>query len=351
MANFCCFINSNINFGFCGDLSVNYILETTPVYRSIFTGFGAWCHNDFSHTDSWSCYLSTATLNEIENAVQEVRQTGRDLKSVMEKKFSIPSFEKEAIKVLQNLKTGSGFSVLQGLPAEKYTNDEICMVYWSLSNFLGTVLVQNLQGDRLYSVFDKGYSQDDLISKSGVRGTQSRASLAPHTDSAPLFRNQSVDIVGMFVLEPAKAGGDSLLISAQTLHNIILEKSPELLERLYQPYYFDRRAELQPGEMPKTLLAPIFSYKKYLRIRYSKVRVLKGYEAENLPMDSRTTESIEEIENLMKQEQISVSFRLNRGDMLFVNNCFILHGRTSFEDGPHSQKKRKLMRIWLSLTF
>ncbi|MBE9108125.1 TauD/TfdA family dioxygenase [Nodosilinea sp. LEGE 07298] len=330
---------------------MKYILETTPVYRSIFTGFGVWCHRNFPHADSWNYHLSPATLNEIYNAVQEVRQTGRNLESVIEESFSIPSFEEEAIKVLQELKTGCGFLVLQGLPAEKYTDDEICMVYWSLSNFLGTVLVQNIQGDRLYSVFDKGYSQDDLISKSGVRGTQSRAPLAPHTDSAPLFRNQSVDVVGMFVLKPAKTGGDSLLISAKTLHNIILEKSPELLERLYQSYYFDRRAELQPGETPETLLAPIFSYKNCLSVRYSKIRIFKGYEAENLPIDSVTLESIGVIEYLIKQDKIAISLQLNRGEMLLVNNYSILHGRTAFEDDPQPEKKRRLMRIWLSSTF
>lgn len=329
---------------------MKYTLKTTPVYQLMFTGLGAWCRNSFSQIDRWNYHLNSVTLSEIEDAVQEIRRTGRNLQSVMERSFLIPSFKKEAIEVLQELKTGCGFVVLQGLPAEKYTNDEICMVYWSLSNFLGTVLVQNIQEDRLYSVFDKGYSQEDLVSKSGVRGTQTRAPLDLHTDSAPLFRNQCVDVVGMFILRPAKNGGDSLLISAQTLHNSILRRSPELLERLYQPYYFDRRAELKPGETPITLQAPIFSYENCLRIRYSKVRIFKGYEARNLPIDSSVIESIEMLESVIIQDQLTINLQLNRGDMLLVNNHFVLHGRTAFEDDSHPENRRCLMRIWLSFT-
>ena len=323
-------------------------LETTPIYQLMIAGSGAWSRNSFVQSNNWSYCLNPVILNEIDNAVQEVRRNAKTLHNVMEKSFFISSFKEAAIKVLQELKTGCGFVVLQGLPAEKYTDDEICMVYWSLSHFLGIRLVQNLQEDRLYSVFDKGYSQDDLASKSGVRGTQTRAPLDLHTDSAPLFRNQSLDVVAKFFVRPAQNGGDSLLISAQALHNIILEKFPKLLERLYQPYYFDRRAELQPGESPITLLAPIFSYQDYLRIRYSKIRILKGYEAEGLPIDSSVTESIEMLESVIQQNHLIMNLQLNRGEMLLVNNHFVLHGRTAFEDDLHPEKKRHLMRIWLS---
>ena len=46
------------------------------------------------------------------------------------------------------------------------------------------------------------------------------------------------------------AGGATGIVSAQTVHNILLEERPDCLKRLYEPYYFDRRAELRPGESP-----------------------------------------------------------------------------------------------------
>ena len=40
---------------------------------------------------------------------------------------------------------------------------------------------------------------------------------------------------------------------------------------------------------------------------------------------------------------------LEPGDLQFLNNRLVLHGRTSFEDYPELERKRHLLRVWLKM--
>ena len=49
----------------------------------------------------------------------------------------------------------------------------------------------------------------------------------------------------------------------------------------------------------------------------------------------------------MRRPNLPVTFQMQRGDMQFVNNQFILHSRTEYEDYPEPERKRHYMRLWL----
>lgn len=335
--------------GLLSQSHLNNFSLTTPAYKATITGRGVWCRSNFPNPENWSYHLKPETLSEIKNAVQEIRKQRKDLLAVTTEVFPIPSFANDAANLLKELKTGRGFVVLEGLPIDQYTYEEICTIYWAISTFFGTTLIQNVEGDLLYSVQDKGYSQEAHLSNHKIRGADTGGSLNFHTDSAPAFQGDTPDIFGLLVLQAAKSGGESRLISAQTLHNIILEEHPEYLERLYAPYHFDRRAELNPGELP-TFLAPIFTYDNCLSIRYANLYILKGYEASGIPLTPADKEPIDFIQSVLQREELAVVFKLKRGDILFINNRSILHGRTTFEDYPEPERKRHLIRIWLKNT-
>ena len=40
---------------------------------------------------------------------------------------------------------------------------------------------------------------------------------------------------------------------------------------------------------------------------------------------------------------------LEPGDMQFVHNHSLLHDRTGFEDWPEAERRRHLLRLWLSV--
>jgi hypothetical protein len=39
---------------------------------------------------------------------------------------------------------------------------------------------------------------------------------------------------------------------------------------------------------------------------------------------------------------------MERGDLLFINNRFLCHNRTGFENHPHIEKARTLVRTWIN---
>jgi hypothetical protein len=97
-------------------------------------------------------------------------------------------------------------------------------------------------------------------------------------------------------------------------------------------------------------LAPIFTYDHCLSIRYANLYILKGYEAEGIALTSADNEPLDFLQSVLQREELAVVFKLEQGDMLFVNNRSILHGRTTFEDYPEPERKRHLIRMWLKNT-
>ena len=47
---------------------------------------------------------------------------------------------------------------------------------------------------------------------------------------------------------PGDEGGISRIVSLASAHNRMRHRHPELLDRLYQPFYFDRQREHAPGD-------------------------------------------------------------------------------------------------------
>ena len=147
-------------------------------------------------------------------------------------------------------------------------------------------------------------------------------------------------------MQTAKSGGLTAIVSAQTLHNILREERPDCLRRLYAPYYFDRRAELRPGESP-TLHAPVFTCGDALTIRYFRFNLMRGHETAGSPLTPADSEAIDMLESVYRREELSVSFPMDRGDIQFVNNRFVLHSRTAFEDHAEPGRRRNLLRLWM----
>ena len=125
------------------------------------------------------------------------------------------------------------------------------ILYWGLGSHLGRPVPQKVDGGLLYSVRDEGYNLERDFGAAGVRTSKTTAGFNFHTDSPSLLAGYTPDIVCLLALQSAKSGGESAILSANTVHNILLVERPEYLERLYAPYHVDRRAELPPASRPR----------------------------------------------------------------------------------------------------
>lgn len=260
--------------------------------------------------------------------------------------FSPSSLAADAAAIRRELLHGRGFVVVRGLPIERCSAEEAKLLYQNLGMHLGRLLQQNVRGERLYEVRDEGYKIERDYGAVGVRFSKTAEGLHFHTDSAPALMGDTPDFVGLLALQTAKSGGSTRLVSALTLHNVMRAERPDLLARLYQPYHFDRRAELRPGE-PTTLWAPVFSYSGSQQVRYFRFYIPKGHEIAGEPLSPQDVEALDYMESVMNREELQASFDMRRGDMQFVNNNFILHSRTAFEDHPEPELRRRFVRLWL----
>ena len=321
-------------------------IPPTPVHKALMTGPGAWRRSDFSGPADWGYCLKPETLDELDQAVRRACDRGKDISILTAEDFPVPSFQHDAVKLRREVLHGRGFVVVKGLPIDRYTEEEASMIYWGIGTFFGATLPQNVKGDRLYSVRDEGQNISKDYGTVGVRFSKTTVGLQFHTDSAPMFQRHTPDIVALFALQTAKSGGSTALVSAQTLHNIILERRPDYLERLYCGYHFDRRAELKPGESP-TLFAPIFTFDGCLKIRHFPFYIHKAPEITGIALTAADIEPLEFLDSVCQREGLTVTFDMEPGDMQFVSNTFILHSRTAYEDYPEPERRRHLVRLWL----
>ncbi|MEO7652328.1 MAG: TauD/TfdA family dioxygenase [Bryobacteraceae bacterium] len=323
------------------------VLHSAP-YQEPFSGAEAWRGSDFEEPGGGVYYLKPETVAEMEQNAERLRSDDRVLFSITRDDFPLPSFSADAAVLRNRLRAGTGFVIVKGLPIERYTEHEASLLYWGLGMHLGRPIPQNVKGDLLYSVRDEGYVIDrDYGVVAGVRTSKTTAKLNYHTDSPCLMAGNTPDIVCLLTLQTAKSGGESAIISGATVHNILLAERPDYLARLYQPFHMDRRAETPPGE-PAIVDVPVLAYGGELRVRYLRLYITKGHEFTGDPLDAAGKNALDYLDGIMNRDGIPFTFGMDRGDMQFVNNVFIPHSRTEFQDYPEPERKRHYMRLWLA---
>jgi alpha-ketoglutarate-dependent taurine dioxygenase len=213
----------------------------------------------------------------------------------------------------------------------------------------GAIVPQTVAGDTLYSVRDEGLSIDRDYGRPGVRISKTKAAFPFHTDSPSRLAGHTPDYIGLYVLQTARSGGESLVVNAYSVEAVIRRERPDVLERLYRPFWVDRRAELPPGEEP-VLRVPVLTRSpggSELQVRYLRLYLAKGQELQGEPLNEKDIEALDIFDSVMNRPGLAVSIQLQEHDIQIINNTFLLHSRTAYEDHPEPERKRHYLRIWI----
>ena len=286
----------------------------------------------------WIRTFSAAELGELDAAIRAYKRSGKDLAQLVPENFSLPTLGPVLTNVLGELLEGRGFAMLRGLPVDRYSREEQAIAYLGIGSYLGAARSQNAKGHLLGHVKDLGLD----IRDPNVRYYQTSRKLEYHTDS--------VDIVGLLCLKPAKAGGESFIASSMTLYNEIRERRPELLPALFEPFATDRRGEVPDGMQPWFDI-PVFNWHAG---RLSCIYVRQYIEAaqRNFPAARRLTHdqvaAMDVMDQLANDPQIHLSMSFMPGDIQLLHNHQILHSRNDFENWPEPERHRHLLRLWLA---
>lgn len=308
----------------------------------IVEGPRAWRGETISKAD-WLVPLPAECLAELQGAVELLRANPLPTLLLDPGDFALGACAALMKEVRRRLDEGCGLAVLDRLPLERYKPAETWAVFWLLGVLLARPVVQTIDGQIQIDVTDTG------IKKAiGVRGFRTNAGQLAHVDNA--FNHCPPDYVSLCSLTKGLEGGESRFISFYTVHNEMLRRHPELLPRLYRPFYQDRQGDFAPGES-QTVFYPLFEYTGAhaggeLRSRYSHFTVPAGYKTAGEPFEGETRAAFEAITEIADDPSLYCAFTMEPGQLQFVNNHGFGHGRTAYKDPEDKSQKRRMLRLW-----
>ena len=285
--------------------------------------------------------LDKACLGELLGIADDLRANPLPVEVLSPDDFAMPACRTLMAQVKRMLDTGIGFAIIEGMPLAELDTETAKALYWLVMSMLGRTVAQKWNGLMLYDVTDTGKTWKV---GGGVRASKTNMAQGYHTDNA---FNLAPDYVALFCLRPAKAGGVSGLISFETVHNLMLERHPDLLPRLYQPFYFDRQQEHAPGD-DRVSYKPIFEYKDgALTANLNTKLARSGYKMMDKEMDRDGIDALAALDAILEEDGLGKSFDFDPVQIQIVNNRRLGHRRTGFEDWPEPERRRHLVRIWV----
>jgi hypothetical protein len=311
--------------------------HTQPL-RAPLGGAAAWRGESLREHDDWRVRLDAAALEEIETALGRATSTRKPTAELTRSDFPLPSLAPEIARWRRELDAGRGFLVVSGLPSEGWSLEQSERFFWCLGLHLGRPGAQNVQGDLLGHVCDTGDDAADPF----VRLYRTRSDIAWHCDAA--------DVVGLLCLRRARRGGASRIVSSLSVYEELLSRRPDLVSRLYEPFLLDVRNEDRSGAL------------RYLPIpacRYADGRLRTFYHSDyfrsverhpDVPRFSPEERALLDLyEEIAGDPALHLDMELEPGDIQWLSNHVILHARTAYDDHVEPERKRHLLRLWLSL--
>jgi alpha-ketoglutarate-dependent taurine dioxygenase len=268
-----------------------------------------------------------------------LRQPPEDLTTVRLPE-ALRGMAQDALRPAAQALEGSGFVIIEatGLSLD---DRQQTLLYWLVGQGLGKPVQQNVQGTLLYDVRDIG--QDVRY---GARFSVTSAESSFHTDAS--FHDAVVDYVGLLCLRTARAGGLSQLVDGRAVCQELSTRHPEALAVLAQPFHIDRRGGARPGEGPTALYPVLGTNGGGLVYRYLRYWIETGHERVGQPLTAAQVAALDALDGVLALPELRVEFFLRAGEMFFINNRWLLHNRTAFDDFPEPERRRHLVRLWLA---
>jgi hypothetical protein len=297
----------------------------------------AWRGEELAARRDWVHELTPAETDDLDRAVRSARATGRPMGELTRADFPLDALAPAVDAWLDALDTGRGFVLVRGVPVERYGEADAALAYWGLGLHLGRAVSQNAAGDLLGHVRDAGSELRDPA----VRKYRTREPLGFHTDGS--------DIVGLLCLRAARSGGTSRIASSAAIYAEIARRRPDLAAVLHEPFPFDRNGEEKPGEPPFFTLPVCRLAGGRLRTFYIGWYIRDSQRHADAPRLTRAQhEAIDLIDAIASDPRVHLDMDFRPGDVQWLKNAVILHSRTEFEDHPEPERKRHLLRLWLT---
>lgn len=297
----------------------------------------SWTAKDVADEDVWTELLTADELVELDTAMRAALAKSDDVLDIGRDDFPLPGLATRLKAIEEELINGRGFVRIRGIDRSAYSQAEMEMLYWGVGAHLGLPWAQNHHGHVLGDVTDQRKTLDDPTARGNELGG---IGLPFHCDGS--------DLVGLLCLTNGVAGGLSAVANSVTIHNRLVEERPDLAAALYEDFPYDFRGEQAEGGQPFYLVPVFTEWAGRLFVRAIPPYILASQRHPEAPrLTPLQIEALDALVAMANEPDNHVTMELQPGDMQFINNYHVLHGRTPYDDDRTSGKVRHLKRLWL----
>ena len=301
-----------------------------------------WSAVDIGDVEEWTLRLTDAHHAELDAALSCARSVSDELLDITAEQFPLPTLSPLLAELAERLVNGRGFTRIAELDVERLGSEDASWIYWGIGMHLGEPWPQNAKGHLLGDVRDQGKAPDDPTARGNEIGGH------------PLdFHSDGSDLVGLLCIDAGVSGGESLVANALAAHNGLVRTRPDLAAVLYRPLPYDFRGEHRDGAQPFYEI-PAFTRHSgptgdRLFVRYIRPFIQASQRHPDAPrLTPEQIEAMDAYDTLVKDPDNRVEMALRPGEIQFVNNHHVLHGRRSYVDDPEHGHVRWLKRLWLA---
>lgn len=305
------------------------------VHRAPIDDASAWTPDDVKRDTDWDVTLGAVEVADLIAALEATHRTGVPLAAINRDNFPLPNSAGVIKRIRDELRAGRGFALMHGFPVELQEREDIARMYWGFCAHLGIGVTQNSDAGLIHYV-----TEGRLRPSQGTRGVGNPGKVSLHVDLA--------DCTTLLCVQQAVDSPHSQLASSTTIHNAFLERAPERLERLYQGFAWDRQNEHGETETATTgYRVPVFSQREgVVSCRYNRNWITKAaMRGDGFSHDE--TALLDLLDDLAQEHRFE--FRFQPGDVQFVNNYTVLHGRAPHKPAASEDDVRVLMRVWFDM--
>jgi Taurine catabolism dioxygenase TauD, TfdA family len=296
-----------------------------------------WTAADVADESIWTETLTPSELAELDAALRFALAKSADVLEIGPADFPLPTLGARLLEIERSLIEGRGFTRIRGVDRAKYSQSEMEMLYWGVGTRLGAPWPQNKYGHLLGDVTDQG--------KTGVEGDSRGNEIG---GLALPFHCDGSDLVGLMCLQDGLEGGLSAVANIVTIHNTLVRESPELAAELYKPQPNDYRGEQPPGGRAWYEIPVFTELKGRLFVRCIPPYILASQRHSEAPrLTPLAKQALARVVELADDPKYHVKMELLPGDMQFINNYHVMHGRTAYADNAAEGRVRHLKRLWL----
>ena len=128
----------------------------------------------------------------------------------------------------------------------------------------------------------------------------------------------------------------------------MVRERPDLAAEMYKPQPYDMRGEQAPGKRGWYEMPVFTEHGGRLFIRLISAYIRASQRHEDAPrLTPAALEALDWLHDRAESGDYSLVMDFRPGDMQFINNYHVLHGRTPYRDDRPAGKVRHLKRLWL----